>query len=149
MLVGCYGKSPQGQHYSCENVDDDLSPVEINSEQASFLEQAGGFDLLTCRLTSPGDLPKTRYPPNRPARKVSYGPSLPQPVGPIYFKAHMDDLYTTAKQARFRACVLVAFNTIHIFFFRLQSQKCISIHLRRSVGGKLHTFQTGTKISSQ
>lgn len=97
MLVGCYGKSTQSQHYSRENVDDDLSPAKINSEWMSFSEQAKGLGLLTCRLTSPGDLPKTRYPPNRPARKVSYGPSLPQPVGPIYFKAHMDDLYTTAK----------------------------------------------------
>jgi hypothetical protein len=71
--------------------------------------------LLTDEMCPFLDLrPKTRYPPNNPAKNVSYGPSFPGSE-PMCFSNNIVNLYTVAYFARFWACVRVAFNISFIF----------------------------------
>jgi len=82
--------------------------------------------------------PKTRYPPRRPARKVSYGPGKEALVmlcsenvqrrnyqpsfpgsEPKYFSANIVSLYIDANLARFAAWVRVALKMRVIFSFSL------------------------------
>lgn len=71
MHVRLDGEFGEGEHDSRKDVDDDLDSVSFH---ATLLFRC----IHTCWLTLPGCRPKTAYPPNNPAKKLSYRPSFPR-----------------------------------------------------------------------